>query len=445
MDVEFPSSFTWGASTAAYQIEGAWDKEGKGQSIWDTFSHTPGKVHGGDTGDVACNHYYLYKLDVVLMKQLGLDAYRFSTAWTRLFPSGRGKPNRVGRDFYDRLIDELLVHEITPWLCFYHWDLPQALQDSGGWAARDTVYYYADYVAYVAEQFGDRVNHFVMLNEPNIAALLGHLLGVHAPGLTDIAAFGAAAHHLNLATGVGLERLRSENSAWQLGTVFNLQPIHPETDTDEDLRAIELFDAVYNRSFLDPLLKGRYPEQTAGMLEFHIQDNDLSTIQQPLDFLGVNLYTRLLVKADKGSLIGMAQAQPPDNAKLTDMGWEVYPDALYEQLIDLKENYDNPAVYITENGAAFPDVLENERIHDLDRIAYLEAYLSAAHRAMAEGANVQGYFVWSLFDNFEWAEGYSKRFGITYVNYETQKRLPKDSFYWYQEVIQNNGFEQRFS
>lgn len=445
MDVEFPSSFTWGASTAAYQIEGAWDKEGKGQSIWDTFSHTPGKVHGGDTGDVACNHYYLYKLDVVLMKQLGLDAYRFSTAWTRLFPSGRGKPNRVGRDFYDRLIDELLVHEITPWLCFYHWDLPQALQDSGGWAARDTVYYYADYVAYVAEQFGDRVNHFVMLNEPNIAALLGHLLGVHAPGLTDIAAFGAAAHHLNLATGVGLERLRSENSAWQLGTVFNLQPIHPETDTDEDLRAIELFDAVYNRSFLDPLLKGRYPEQTAGMLEFHIHDNDLSTIQQPLDFLGVNLYTRLLVKADKGSLIGMAQAQPPDNAKLTDMGWEVYPDALYEQLIDLKENYDNPAVYITENGAAFPDVLENERIHDLDRIAYLEAYLSAAHRAMAEGANVQGYFVWSLFDNFEWAEGYSKRFGITYVNYETQKRLPKDSFYWYQEVIQNNGFEQRFS
>lgn len=445
MDVEFPSSFTWGASTAAYQIEGAWDKEGKGQSIWDTFSHTPGKVHGGDTGDVACNHYYLYKLDVVLMKQLGLDAYRFSTAWTRLFPSGRGKPNRVGRDFYDRLIDELLVHEITPWLCFYHWDLPQALQDSGGWAARDTVYYYADYVAYVAEQFGDRVNHFVMLNEPNIAALLGHLLGVHAPGLTDIAAFGAAAHHLNLATGVGLERLRSENSAWQLGTVFNLQPIHPETDTDEDLRAIELFDAVYNRSFLDPLLKGRYPEQTAGMLEFHIQDNDLSTIQQPLDFLGVNLYTRLLVKADKGSLIGMAQAQPPDNAKLTDMGWEVYPDALYEQLIDLKENYDNPAVYITENGAAFPDVLENERIHDLDRIAYLEAYLSAAHRAMAEGANVQGYFVWSLLDNFEWAEGYSKRFGITYVNYETQKRLPKDSFYWYQEVIQNNGFEQRFS
>ena len=444
MALEFPQAFVWGASTAAYQIEGAWDRDGKGQSIWDTFSHTAGKIHDNDTGDVACDHYHLYRRDVALMKTLGIDAYRFSTAWTRLFPEGRGKPNRVGRDFYDRLIDELLANEIAPWLCFYHWDLPQALQDKGGWAARDTVYFYTDYIAYVAEQFGDRVNHFVMLNEPNIAALLGHLLGLHAPGLTDMMVFGAAAHHLNLATGSGLERLRSENGNWQLGTVFNLQPVHPETDTDEDSQAAQLFDAVYNRSFLDPLLKGSYPEQTAGMLEFHIQENDLTTIQQPLDFLGVNLYTRLRVKADKGSLIGMAQAEPPAGTKLTDMGWEVYPDALYEQLMDLKDNYDNPTIYVTENGAAFPDVLEQERVHDIDRIAYLEGYLAALHRALTEGANVKGYFVWSLLDNFEWAEGYSKRFGITYVDYATQERYPKDSYYWYQELIQNHGFDLKF-
>ena len=445
MDLEFPKEFNWGASTSAYQIEGAWDREGKGQSIWDTFSHTPGKVHGGDTGDMACNHYDLYKRDVALMKDLGLDAYRFSTAWTRLFPNGRGKPNRVGRDFYDRLIDDLLANDIAPWLCFYHWDLPQALQDMGGWASRDTVYFYADYVAYVAEQFGDRVDTFIMLNEPNIAALLGHLLGLHAPGLTDMMAFGAAAHHLNLATGIGLERLRSENSGWQLGTILSLQPVHPETDSDEDIGAAQLFDAVYNRSFLDPLLKGSYPEQTAGMLEFHVQDNDLKTIQQPIDFLGVNLYTRLLVKADPSSLIGMGQAEPPESAKLTDMGWEVYPDALYEQLMDLKDNYDNPTVYITENGAAFPDKLDNGRVHDLDRIAYFEAYLSAVHRAMTEGVDVKGYFAWSLLDNFEWADGYSKRFGITYVDYATQTRYPKDSYYWYQELIQNGGFNERFS
>ena len=441
MDIEFPAGFVWGASTAAYQIEGAVGENGRGRSIWDTFSHTPGKVVGGDTGDVACDHYHLYKHDVKLLADLGLDAYRFSTAWPRLFPEGRGKPNAKGRDFYDRLIDELLSQSVEPWLCFYHWDLPQALQDKGGWTSRDTVHYFADYAAYAAEQYGDRVGHFVMMNEPSVVALLGHLFGIHAPGLTDIVAYGAATHHLNLATGTALSRLRSTNGSWQLGTVLSLQPVHPESDTEEDAAAATLFDALWNRTYLDPLLKGTYPELTSAMLAPHVQDGDLGLVQQPLDFLGLNLYTRVLVKADKASLVGMSQAAPPPDAELTGMGWEVYPDALFEQLVDLKENYGNPQVFVTENGAAFPDTLDaKNEVHDEKRVAYLEAYLQAVHRALQAGANVGGYFVWSLLDNFEWAEGYDKRFGIVYVDYHDQARYPKDSYLWYQETVRNNGF-----
>jgi beta-glucosidase len=440
MDVEFPNDFLWGASTASYQIEGAWNEDNKGLSIWDTFSHKTGKVKHGDTGNVACNHYHLYKHDVVLMKELGLKAYRFSTSWPRFFPEGRGKANTKGRDFYNRLVDELLENNIEPWLCFFHWDLPQALQDKGGWTNRDMVYYYCDYSSYVAEALGDRVKHFMMLNEPNSFSILGHVLGLHAPGVQDISAFAATAHHLNLATGVGLERLRSQNSSWQLGTVINLQPVEPNTDRDQDIEAAQLFDALWNRLFLDPLYKGKYPEMVVGMLEDYVQAGDLGQIQQPLDFLGMNLYNRILIEADPKSLVGLRIAPPPPKAELTDMGWEVYPKALYNQLKDLQNNYDNPKVFVTENGAAFKDTLVNGKVRDAQRIRYLARHLEALRRAKEEGANVQGYFVWSLLDNFEWAEGFEKRFGIVYVDYATQKRIPKDSYFWYQQTIREGGF-----
>ncbi len=441
MDIRFPEGFLWGASTAAYQIEGAVHEDGRGSSIWDTFSHTRGKVRGGDTGDVACDHYHRYREDVALMRELGLDAYRFSSAWPRLFPTGGGRVNPKGRDFYDRLIDALLKAGIAPWLCFYHWDLPQALQDKGGWAERDTADYFADYAAYAAEHYGDRVRHFVMMNEANVVALLGHLLGIHAPGKTDLSTFAAAAHHLNLATGMALERLRSGAKDWRLGTVLNLQPVHPATESEADQQAARFFDAAWNRTFLDPLLRGAYPELTQTMLEPFIQPGDLEQIRQPLDFLGLNLYTRFLVRADPKSLVGMSQAASPLGSELTAMGWEVYPDALFEQLIGLKENYGNPEVYVTENGAAFDDRLNAQgEVQDARRIAYFEGYLTALHRALEQGANVKGYFVWSLLDNFEWAEGYSKRFGLIHVDYETQRRTPKGSFEWFQRLIQQNGF-----
>ena len=432
----FPKNFIWGASTAAYQIEGAWNEDGKGPSIWDTFSHTPGKVLNGDTGDVAIDHYHRYQEDIGLMKELGIDVYRFSTSWPRIFPEGAGKANSKGIDFYERLVDGVLAHDITPWLCFYHWDLPQALQDKGGWTNRDIVHWFNDYAAYVAERLGDRVNNFVIFNEPNLVTLAGHLFGTHAPGVADIGQFSAATHHFNLATGMSVERLRSINPDWQLGTVLSLQPIHPDSDKDEDIEAAKTFDAFWNRSVLDPVLKGSYPERVQLLVDGYVQDGDMERCQQPLDFLGFNIYTRTIIKADNNSLIGISSVEPPEDAKKTDMGWEIYPESIYEQLIDLKENYGNPTVYVTENGAAMPDRVGSDGVvHDQDRIEYLDGYIEQVGRALEEGANVKGYFVWSLLDNFEWAEGYDKRFGIIHVDYETQKRTPKDSYYWYRDFI----------
>jgi beta-glucosidase len=438
----FREDFIWGASTASYQIEGAWNAEGKGPSIWDTFTHTPGKIAGGDTGDTACNHYRRYREDVALMKELGLDAYRFSTSWPRIFPEGRGKANPRGLDFYERLIDALLEADIAPWLCFYHWDLPQALQDKGGWTNRDIAHWFSDYAVYVADRFGDRVEHFLILNEPNAVAFMGHFLGQHAPGLTDFAAFGAAVHHLNLAQGEALAALRDEGD-WRLGTILNLQPVHAAGDSSEDEQAARMFDAVSNRNHLDPLFFGRYPDETMPMLEPYIKEGDMARIRQKVDFLGLNLYTRFLVQADPASLVGMNPVEPPSHARVTDMGWEVYPRALYEQLMDLKHNYGNPVIYITENGAAFADeVGEDGEIRDVERIRFLEHYLEAAQRALSNGANLKGYFVWSLMDNFEWAEGYTKRFGLVYVDYKTLQRRPKASYYWYAALIREGKLSQ---
>jgi beta-glucosidase len=439
--VQFPEEFVWGVSTAAYQIEGAVREGGRGDSIWDTFSHTPGKTAGGDTGDVACDHYHRYREDVALMADLGVQAYRFSVAWPRIFPTGKGRPNRKGLDFYGRLVDALLERGIAPWVCFYHWDLPQALEDGGGWTVRDTVHRFSDYAEVVADHLGDRVRHFLMLNEPSIVALLGHLLGMHAPGRADISSYAAATHHLNLATGQTIARLR-ETGEWQLGTVLNLEPVHGQGDDEQARKVVALYDAFRNRNYADPLLFGRYPEVSSQLMQAHLRDGDLEAIRQPLDMLGLNLYGRVRVAPDEGSLFGFRQLDPPSGAPLTAMNWEVYPNALYEQLVELKERYGNPPVYITENGAAFADRTgPGGSVHDPRRIRYLARYLAAARRAMDEGADVRGYFVWSLLDNFEWAEGYDKRFGLVYVDYQTQKRTPKSSFEWYRQAIRNRGFE----
>ena len=440
--IEFPDEFIWGVSTASYQIEGAVSEGGRGPSIWDTFSHTPGNVANGDTGDVACDHYHRYRQDVRLMSDLGVDAYRFSVAWPRIFPEGAGRPNRTGLDFYERLVDSLLEAGISPWVCLYHWDLPQALQDRGGWTERDTVHHFGDYAETVANAIGDRVERFLMLNEPSIVALLGHLLGIHAPGKADIAAYAAATHHLNLATGEGVSRLR-QLGEWQLGTVLNLEPVHGVGEDEEEVeRVVNLYDAFRNRNYLDPLLLGSYPEATAPLLQPYVQGDDLAVISQPLDMLGLNLYSRVRVTADPASLVGFRQLGPPRGAARTEMNWEVYPDALYEQLLELKERYGNPPVYVTENGAAFADEPGSDgEVRDPERIRFMEMYLQAVKRALEAGVDVRGYFVWTLLDNFEWAEGYSKRFGLVYVDFETQERIPKSSFEWYRQTIRSNGFE----
>jgi beta-glucosidase len=439
--IEFPKEFVWGASTAAYQIEGAVRQDGRGVSIWDTFSHTPGKIAGGKTGDIACDHYHRYPEDVRLMAELGLGAYRFSVAWPRIMPDGKGRPNRKGLDFYGRLVDELLSHGIEPWVCLYHWDLPQALEDAGGWTDRDIVHRFSDYAEVVAESLGDRVERFLMLNEPSIVALLGHLLGIHAPGRADIADYAAATHHLNLATGQATSRLR-QMSDWRLGTVLNLEPVHGASDGERDSRVVTLYDAFRNRNYADPLLLGRYPDVTAELMRPHVRDGDMEAIRQPLDMIGLNLYSRARVTADPGSLFGFRLLDPPQGAARTAMNWEVYPEALYQQLIELKERYGNPPVYVTENGAAFADGRSPDgRVRDPRRIGFMASYLAAVRRALDAGADVRGYFVWSLLDNFEWAEGYSKRFGLVYVDYATQERIPKESFDWYRETVRNNGFE----
>ena len=441
MPISFPEHFIWGASTASYQIEGAWQADGRGLSIWDSFSHTPGKVALDHNGDVACDHYHRYREDTTLMAELGLDAYRFSVAWPRLFPQGKGKPNARGGDFYDRLLEALLEANIQPWLCLYHWDLPQALQDKGGWRNRDSIYWFQDYANYVAERYGDRVEHFVMLNEPNVVTLLGNWQGIHAPGIRDMDTALATNHHLNLAQGLALQALRSHNSHWQLGTVLNLQPVYPKQDRDEDIKAAALLDAYWNRNFADPLFLGRYPELTEAHFAPYVHDDDLALCQQKVDFLGLNLYSCMRASSSQHSP-GFEVASPDPNTPLTDMGWEIAPQSLYQQLHDIRERYNNPPLYITENGVAVADsVSADGGVHDPERIAFYQQYLAAMLQAMHEGADVRGYFAWSLLDNFEWAEGYHKRFGLIYVDYATQQRIPKDSYHWFAELIRQGYLE----
>lgn len=434
MTLTFPKDFVWGAATASYQIEGAWNEDGKGESIWDRFSHTPGKIENGDTGDVACDHYHRWREDVALMRQLGLRAYRFSMAWTRILPTGRGVVNQRGLDFYSRLVDELLAANITPYITLYHWDLPQALE--GGWLNRDTAGYFADYAAVVVRRLGDRVRNWITLNEPWVAAFIGYREGRHAPGITDEKLAYQAAHHLLIAHGLGMQAIRAIAPQANAGIVLDMFPTEAGTDAPQDQAIAARAWQMGTGWFIEPVLCGNYPTETWQALGDNaprVLPGDFALIAQHMDFLGVNYYSRHLIQNG-------VRVHPVPGSEYTEMGWEVHAPALGRLLRRLQRTYRLPPIYITENGAAFRDeVSADGRVHDPRRINYVREHLRELHSAIQEGVDVRGYFVWSLLDNFEWAFGFSKRFGIVYVDFATQQRLIKDSGEWYANVIAQNG------
>jgi beta-glucosidase len=443
LKITFPKGFVWGVATAAYQIEGAWDEDGKGESIWDRFSHTPGKIANGDTGDVACDHYHRWLEDVALMKELGLHAYRFSMSWPRLLPEGRGRVNPAGLDFYGRLVDALLEAEIEPFITLYHWDLPQALQDQGGWPTRATAQAFVEYADMATHRLGDRVKHWITLNEPFVSAMVGYLEGRHAPGHSDLDEALAAAHHLLLAHGWVVPVIRRNSPGAQVGITLNLSGQTPASPSAADRAAAWQQDGVINRWFLDPLSARGYPEDIVrhygNPMDF-VQAADLEAIAAPLDFLGVNYYARGVVRSNVVPEAENAPRTVFPNPERTEMGWEVYPEGLYEMLGRLHFDYRFPALYVTENGAAYPDQIGPEgQVDDPLRVVFLKEHLAAAARAIAAGVPLRGYFAWSLMDNFEWAHGYSKRFGLMYVDYSTQRRVLKTSAHWYRQVIAANA------
>lgn len=428
----FPSDFVWGAATASYQIEGAFNEDGRGESIWDRFSHTPGKVEHGDTGDVACDHYHRYREDLKILRDLNLHAYRFSVAWPRILPQGSGLVNARGLDFYDRLVDTLLEYEIEPYLTLYHWDLPQALQDKGGWANRDIIGHFADYATILGKRLGDRVKNWMTLNEPWVSAFLGNREGIHAPGLTDEKLALQVAHHLLVAHGAAVDALRANAPQARVGIVLSLSPAESIHNTPEEIAGAEVHWQKDGAWFLDPLFRGSYPAATLekyGALAPEILPGDMAQIARNLDFCGVNFYFR--------SAVGVNGQVP--GSEYTEMGWEVHAPAFERLLVRLNHDYKMPPILITENGAAFRDECRDGRVQDPRRIAYLYTHLEATARAIHQGVNVRGYFVWSLLDNFEWAYGYGKRFGIVYVDYATQARVVKDSAKWYAQTALENA------
>jgi beta-glucosidase len=454
--MKFPLDFAWGAATAAYQIEGSIDADGRGSSIWDTFSHSPGRVLGGDTGDVAVDHYRRYRDDVRIMADLGLTAYRFSVAWPRIQPTGQGPANQPGLDFYRRRVDEVRENDIEPWLTLYHWDLPMPLEELGGWPARDTAYRFADYAGIVHDALGDRVSHWTTLNEPWCSAFLGYASGVHAPGRTEPASAVRAAHHLLLGHGLATQAIHAADAETQVGITLYLYAVQPWRDTPDDVDAARRVDGLQNRLFLDPVLLGHYPqdvlEDVADLgLAASVHEVDLAVIGTPIDLLGINYYTRHLVTADRTHAAGDPRPASPwvgsEHVRMvatelpkTAMGWDIDSAGLFEVLKRVHDDYPEVPLYVTENGAAFDDEVGSDgQVHDLERTDYLEQHLSACHDAMAAGVPLSGYFAWSLLDNFEWAEGYSKRFGLIYVDYATQRRIPKDSAKRYAELIRQGA------
>lgn len=431
--------FLWGTATASYQIEGAVSENGRTPSIWDVFSHTRGKIERSETGDVACDHYHRYKEDIGLMRKLGVQAYRFSISWSRVIPDGRGGPNAAGLDFYDRLVDETLSAGITPFATLFHWDLPQVLQKQGGFANRDICGWFADYAIQAASRLGDRVNHWIMLNEPSVYACLGHAQGIFAPGIVDRAAFFAVTHHLNLAQGHALRALQSLDSSWQLGTTLNIHPGVPADNSEDSRLMTERYNDLWNRCFLGPLLSGCYPDGVAAELDPYIHPGDLDSICQPISFLGINHYVRAYIQADANELLGFRPVSPPSEVPRTSFDWEINPSVFRDLLLWLHQDYQCPPIYITENGAYFEDAIsEDGKVHDGRRIEFLDGYIRAMWEAMNQGVDIRGYFVWSFLDNFEWASGYRPTFGLVKVDFKNQTRLPKDSFYWYRDLIQRS-------
>lgn len=448
-EIRFPKNFFWGTATSAYQIEGAWNEDGKGESVWDRFTHTPGKIKNGDTGDVACDSYHRWGEDVALMRAMSLNSYRFSLSWPRIQPVGSRAVNSEGIDYYNRLIDALLQARIRPFVTIYHWDLPQALDDAGGWPNRDIASRYADYVEIVARSFGDRVSDWCLFNEPSAFCDLGYLDGTHAPGHRSLFDFLRATHTVNLAQGAGFHALKAVRPLARVGTAFSMSACEPATDSPEDKVAAERAHAITNLWFLDTALKGKYPDALAFLPErtMGFKTGDLEKMKAPLDFIGVNLYYRTIASAPS-SVERLTNTQEwlfpvkmtgGNQGPKTDLGWEIWPQALYDVVTRIARDFDHPEIEITESGCAFnigPDA--SGAIRDGSRIRYHRQYLQALAQAIADGANVRGYHAWSLMDNFEWAEGFNQRFGLAYTDFKTQQRTIKDSGRWYAKVAAEN-------
>jgi beta-glucosidase len=444
----FPDGFAWGAASSAYQIEGAWNEDGRGLSIWDTFSHTRGRVERSENGDIACDFYHRWQQDLNLASELNLNAFRFSISWPRIFPSGTGQINPAGLDFYDRLVDGLLACGIEPYLTLYHWDLPQALQDKGGWAQRNTVAAFGEYAEVVGKRLGDRVRYWITHNEPAVVSLIGNVLGHHAPGFRNPLTAAKVWKHLLVSHGLAVQTLRSVlRPDAQIGITLNLSPVHPASDSDADRNAADRLDLISNRMFLDPVLLGCLPQaarQMLGVFYPRVSQADLELMSQPIDFLGVNYYSRLVVKANRlMPVIRATQIHPPGN-EYSQM-WEIYPLGLHEILtrvwLDyLQTHHPGMPILITENGVCVPDGVDFDlRVRDERRIRYLEQHLQQVWQVVQDGVPVTGYFTWALMDNFEWALGYRTRFGLIYVDFERQKRIIKDSGRWFSQVIRQNG------
>ncbi|MEZ4670701.1 MAG: GH1 family beta-glucosidase [Anaerolineae bacterium] len=441
----FPKDFLWGVATASYQIEGAAMEDGRGECIWTRFSHTPGKIKDGTSADVGNDHYHRYEEDVALMKELGVQAYRFSTSWPRVIPQGTGTINEIGLDYYDRLTDALLRAGIQPWITLYHWDLPQVLEDKGGWTNPDIVHWFTDYADLMTKTLGDRVKHWITFNEPWCSAMLGYYFGTHAPGIIDPCKGFQAAHHLLLSHGAAMPVIRRNVKDSVAGITLNLTPHLPASGDPEDVKAARYQDGFANRWYLDPVFKGEYPADMVEALvtRGYLDGIDLSAIKfaaAPMDFLGINYYMRWVHKHIPGTEDGTTSEFPKD-AEFTDMGWEINGPAMADLLVRVHKEYNPQVIYVTENGAAFPepDTVTDSILEDPRRVAFYKQYLTAAEDAINRGVPLKGYFAWSLMDNFEWAEGFSKRFGIVHVDYQSQKRTPKRSALYYSDVIRTNS------
>jgi len=435
----FPPGFVWGVATSAYQIEGAAQADGKGPSIWDVFCRQPGAIADGSNGDTACDHVRRLDEDLDLIAGLGVDAYRFSVSWPRVQPLGQGAWNEAGLAFYERLVDGLLARGVQPYLTLNHWDLPQALQDQGGWANRAMVQHFVDYALGIHRRLGHRVAAITTHNEPWVVAKLGHEDGIFAPGLRQRATAMQVAHHLLLSHGLALQALRADGCTAKLGIVLNLSPVQPATASAADLARARLEDGLLLRWYMDPLYNGAYPADVLAHLGAdapRVQPGDMAAISAALDFLGINYYSRAVVSAD--APFDVSRSGLP----LTDMGWEVYPEGLTDLLLRVHRDYPVPPIYLTENGGAFADHLAAGRVHDRDRTDYIASHIAAVGAALGQGVPMAGYMVWSLMDNFEWASGYAKRFGIVHVHYATQRRTVKDSAFWYRRFLQRQRAQQ---